>query len=72
MFCTPQVQCVPSIRYDEINSPQNLARFDTDGDRYQGHLADGSSIQIHSSDYAYRAFRLVMVCHESATGRRLW
>jgi hypothetical protein len=72
MFCTPQVQTVPSIRWDVINSPENLARFDTEGDRYQGHLPDGSGVQVHSADWAYAAHRLVLVCHESASGRRLW
>ena len=70
MFITPQVQTVPSIRWDALQAPA-LA---TPSERYQGHLP-GSGVQRHSSDDAYARFGIVMEAHE-ATGicgpRRLW
>ena len=65
-FIATQIQTVPSIRWDVLQAP-TLA---TPTQHYQGHLP-GSGVQIHSSDDAYR-HGIVMVAHESATGRRLW
>ena len=39
-------------------------------DAYAGHLPDGSSVQVHSADEAYR-MGIVMEAHE-ARGRKLW
>lgn len=41
-------------------------------DLYQGHLSDGSSVQIHSCDAAYAQHRIVMQAVEAPNGRRLW
>lgn len=67
LYITPQVQTIPSIRWDVLQAPA-LA---TKGERYQGHLSDGSSVQKHSADDAYARFGIVMEAHE-ARGRRLW
>lgn len=66
MFCTPQVQCVPSIRWDVLQAPCAA----TPAARYEGHLP-GSGVQRHSADDAYARHGIVMECHE-AQGRRLW
>lgn len=65
LFITPQVQTVPSIRWDAINQHHKPSPS------YLGHLPDGSSVQRHSADDAYARFGIVMECHE-ARGRRLW
>ena len=60
------IQCVPSIRWDVIN-----ANHKPEAD-YLGHLADGSSVQIHSTDPLYRQHGVHLRCIESAAGRRIW
>jgi len=68
LFITPQINTVPSIRYDDMEAAR-LAN-DTPTERYEGHLP-GSGVQRHSADDAYARHGIVMECHE-AKGRRLW
>jgi hypothetical protein len=70
LFITPQVATVPSIRYDDMEAAR-LAH-DTPTERYQGHLADGSSVQAHSAGPLYAQHRVVIHAVEGANGRRLW
>ncbi len=64
----PQFQTVPSIRWDDLQAPT----YATPARHYAGHLPDGSSVQAHSADADFATLGLVMVCHESGNGRRLW
>ena len=65
-FAVPQINTVPSIRWDHLQAPTKA----TPTERYQGHLP-GSGVQRHSADDAYARFGIVMEAHE-ALGRRLW
>ena len=65
-FAVPQINTVPSIRWDELQAPCAA----TSTDRYQGHLP-GSGVQKHSADDAYAKHGIVLEAHE-AKGRRLW
>lgn len=65
IFITPQIQTVPSIRYDQINAnhrpePSCL-----------GHGKSGG-IQLHSMDLGFARYGLVMRCIQGANGRSLW
>ena len=71
MFCTPQIQTVPAIRWDDLETARLAHAVARPDDRYAGHLPDGSSVQAHSADFAYAKHGLVMVLHE-CRGRRLW
>lgn len=66
LHITPQVQTVPSIRWETINAHHKREAV------YQGHLNDGSSVQIHSTDPLYRQHGVHLRCIESAAGRRIW
>ena len=63
-----QVQTVPSIRWDRVQRGAATPGTPT----YQGHLGDGSSVQIHSTDPLYRQHGVHLRCIESESGRRLW
>lgn len=65
-WAKPQVETVPSIRWETINAHHKREAV------YQGHLNDGSSVQIHSTDPLYRQHGVHLRCIESATGRRIW
>ena len=69
-FAVPQINTVPSIRWEELQAPTKA----TPTERYAGHLP-GSGVQRHSADDAYAQYGIVMEAHE-ATGicgpRRLW
>jgi len=70
IFITPQVDTVPSIRWDKLQAP--CAAVPTQ--HYEGHLP-GSGVQKHSADDAYAKHGIVMMCHESVGicgPRRLW
>ena len=67
LFITPQVDTIPSIRWDVLQAPA----LKTPTARYEGHLP-GSGVQRHSADDAYAIHGIVMECHESVSGRRLW
>ena len=66
VFITPQVQTVPSIRWDVINANHKPEPA------YLGHLPDGSSVQRHSADPLYRQHNVFLRCVEGANGRRIW
>jgi len=63
-----QFQTIPSIRWDDLQAPAISQPSST----YAGHLPDGSSVQIHSTDADFALYGLVMVAHENAAGRILW
>lgn len=63
-----QVQTVPSIRWDALQAPT----YAVPTSHYAGHLGDGSSVQVHSTDPLYRQHGVHLRCIESATGRRIW
>ncbi len=67
LFTTPQINTIPSIRWDVLQAP-TLAK---PAERYQGHLP-GSGVQRHSADDAYARHGIIMEAHESGTGHRLW
>ena len=65
-FAVPQINTVPSIRYSTINANHKPEAV------YQGHLNDGSSVQVHSTDPLYRQHGVHLRCIEGANGRRIW
>jgi len=67
-FAVPQINTVPSIRWETLQAPCAA----TPTDRYQGHLPDGSSVQVHSTDPLYRQHGAHLRCIEGANGRRIW
>ena len=70
LFTTPQINTIPSIRWDVLQAP-TLAK---PAEHYQGHLP-GSGVQRHSADDAYAKHGIIMEARE-VTGicgtRRLW
>ena len=66
IFITPQIQTVPSIPWETINANHKAEAV------YQGHLNDGSSVQVHSTDPLYRQHGVHLRCIQGANGRRIW
>ena len=65
-FAVPQINTVPSVPYSTINANHKPEAV------YQGHLNDGSSVQVHSTDPLYRQHGVHLRCIEGANGRRIW
>lgn len=66
-FAVPQINTVPSIRWETLQAPCAA----TPTDRYQGHLP-GSGVQKHSADPLFAKHGVHLRCIEGANGRRIW